>query len=132
MRPETKQMLLGFGIAAGLGVGVWLWTRSTSQLQSTQVKPPPPPPPRPPGLTFATRNLDALNAVVKAIVTDPTYEPPIPPERALAITQLADALSLYGLFDQEMQLRTKIDTSLRRQLVSQTAALSWRAAIARV
>jgi hypothetical protein len=76
-------------------------------------KPPPKetPPPRPKGLDFDTRNVDALNAVVDAIIADPQL-------REESLTMLADRLSYYGLFEQEMRIRAKHNPQLQLQLAS--------------
>jgi hypothetical protein len=86
------------------------------------------PPPRKPGLDFTTRNLDALDAVVAALVADPQQRPE-------TLTILADQLSYYGLFAQELQLREKVNPQLRVQLATPSyggggATMTFRQAMA--
>lgn len=69
------------------------------------------PPPRPQGLHFDTRNVDAFNAVVDAIIKDPQMRPE-------TLTILADQFSYYGLFEQELKLRAKNNPQLQLQLAS--------------
>lgn len=55
----------------------------------------------PPGkLDFSTRNLDALNAVVDAMIADPNLQ-------AGTLNTFADHLAYYGLQDQEQRMRAR-------------------------
>lgn len=83
------------------------------------------PPPRPPGLNFSTRNLDALNAIVAAIVADPKAG-------SAGVSVLADQLDYFGLFAQGLRLREKVTPSLRMMLTSiSSGSMSLRMAMAK-
>lgn len=87
------------------------------------------PPPRPKGINFKTRNVDALNAIVEAIVSDPNAS-------SSGIAQLADQLDYFGLYAQALRLREKINPALRMSLATPSyggsggGAMSFRQAAA--
>lgn len=112
------QKKIGFAVGGAVVLGgmIYLFARRASAGTVT------PPPPRPRGLTFATRNLPALDAVVNAVVSDPNIG-------ASLVSQLAESLSYYGFFEQELRLREKLSPNLVKQLAPGTAdgaTRSWR------
>jgi uncharacterized membrane protein YebE (DUF533 family) len=66
--------------------------------------PPPNPPPRPQGLTFETRNLTAINALVGALIADSALN-------AATYNIYAEQFALYGFDEQANALRAKALTA---------------------
>lgn len=82
--------------------------------------PPPNPPPRPQGLTFATRNLQAIDALVAALVADPNLN-------ASTLNIYADQFALYGFDDEANALRQKagIAPKYTKQEIQSGVAQLW-------
>lgn len=60
--------------------------------------PPPTPPPRPQGLTFATRNIVAIDALISALVADTKLN-------AATLGIYAEQFALYGFDDEAAELK---------------------------
>jgi len=82
--------------------------------------PPPTPPPRIEGLTFATRNLNAVHALVSALLADPNLT-------AGTLNIYAAQFELYGFVDEANELRQKalVAPKYTQQEIQSGAAELW-------
>ena len=87
-------------VGAILAGALLLGAAKAQPSQGDAPPPPPTPPPRIEGLTFATRNLNAVHALVSALVADPNLT-------ASTLNQYAAQFELYGFEDEADALRKK-------------------------
>lgn len=82
--------------------------------------PPPAPPPRPQGLTFATRNAQAIQAIVNALLADPLLT-------TATLNIYADQFALYGFEEEAAALRKKatIAPKYTQQQIQSGVAKLW-------
>lgn len=107
-------------VVGAVVLGALLLGAAASAQPSQGSAPPPTPPPRVEGLTFATRNLNAVHALVSALLADPNLT-------TGTLNIYAAQFELYGFVDEASELRAKaaVAPKYTQQEIQSGAAALW-------